>query len=157
MGGWWCLYFNMLQKLIFLRKSLDKANVMWLIFPERRHLFLPITANQIILAWIGLVSLGSSLRHAAILKCQAALELPDGWEKVVAFWSQTELGLNSGLVTYLTHLFINFILRQIMIKYPLSACSMLCAGVQRERSLLLPLRDHCCWEFNTLMIWHMAR
>lgn len=53
-----CLYFNMLQKLIFLGKSLDKANVMWLILPERRHLFLPVSADQLILAGAGLVPLG---------------------------------------------------------------------------------------------------
>lgn len=79
-----CLYFNMLQKLIFLGKSLDKANVMWWLL-ERRHLFLPVSADQLILAWTGLVPQGSSLRHATILECQAALELPDGWETVVAF------------------------------------------------------------------------
>lgn len=80
-----CLYFNMLQKLIFLGKSLDKANVMCLILPEKRHLFLLISADQLILVWPGLVPLGSSLRHVAILECQAPLELPDDWETVMTF------------------------------------------------------------------------
>lgn len=80
-----CLYFNMLQKLIFLGKSLDKANVICLILPEKRHLFLLISADQLILAWPELVPLGSSLRHIVILVCQEALELQDDWEAVAAF------------------------------------------------------------------------
>lgn len=112
MSGWVviCLYFNMLQKLIFLGKSLDKANVVF--NNPRKESFIPD------LCWSAHSGLNCSSAPGEFPQAcsysgvSGSLRTSRWLGNSGGLWSQTELGVNSGSITFLTCSFINFILRQ---------------------------------------------